>query len=118
MGAPEPGDAIVYLIERTSVTDEELAYLGDPALARMVEAWLKRPPVASAYLMTVGRNYQPVEGSELVNCDSYDDPFIFPDKESLFRQLPWLVKRVPGGAWVILATEDIHDAVQGVIRPH
>jgi hypothetical protein len=111
--ALQPGDNIVYLLDRTHVTAEDLAAMGHDELVRMADEWLKEHP--DRFFVTVARNYQPVSGTKLNTFDSHDDSVLFPDKAALLSALPMLARASGGYLWVILATRDVENAVQAAI---
>jgi hypothetical protein len=108
-----PGDSIVYLLDRTRVTDGNLVDIGDDELARMADEW--RAQHHERFFITVARNYQPIAGSELNTFDSHDDSVLFPDKAALLAAMPTLARETGGSVWVILASQDVEDAVRAAI---
>jgi hypothetical protein len=110
---PEAGDDIVYLLDRTRVTDEDLAATGDDELVRMANEW--RQEHSARFFCTVARNYQPVAGTNLNTFGSHDDSLLFPDKAALLSALPMLARASGGYLWVILATQDVEDTVRAAI---
>jgi hypothetical protein len=115
----KPGDNLVYLLDRTRVTDDDLADIGDGELTRMATEW--REQHHERFFVTVARNYQPIPGSDLNTFDSHDDSVLFPDKAALLAAMPALSKGSAGSLWVIVATPDVEDAVRAAItafKPH
>jgi hypothetical protein len=107
------GDNLVYLLDRTIVTDDDLADTGDDELVRMANEW--RQEHVARFFITVARNYQPIAGSGLNTFDSHDDSVLFPDKAALLAALPALSHGAAGALWVILATPDVEAAVRAAI---
>jgi hypothetical protein len=109
------GDSLVFLLDRTIVTDKDLADTGDDELVRMANEW--RQHHSARFFVTVARNYQPIAGSTLNTFDSHDDSVLFPDKAALLAALPTLSRGTGGCLWIILATKDVEDAVRAAITP-
>jgi hypothetical protein len=113
MSALRPGDNIVYLLDRSHITDEDLADTGDDELERMATQW--RQGYVERFFVTVARNYQPIAGTDLNTFDSHDDSLLFPDKAALLAALPELARLTRGALWIIVATHDVEDAVRSGI---
>jgi hypothetical protein len=107
------GDNLVYLLDRTIVTDHDLAETGDDELMRMGAEW--RREHSARFFFTVARNCQPIAGSELNTFDSHDDSVLFLDKAALLGAMPTLSRGTGGSLWLILATKDVESAVRAAI---
>src|SRR5260370_35297985 len=94
------GDNLVYLLDRTIVTDDDLAATGNDELMRMADEW--RREHSARFFITVAHNYQPIAGSVLNTFVSHDDSVLFPDKAALLAALPTLSHGTGGHLWVIL----------------
>ncbi len=112
---PRPGDNIVYLFDRERVGHDDLAKMRNGALTQMAAKWLQQYP--HRFFLTVARNYQPIAGTELHTFDSHDDSVVFQDKRALLDYLPQLSRVTAGFIWVILATEDVADALRAGLEP-
>ena len=110
-----PGDNIVYLFDRETVTDSDVEDVHNSVLKRMASEWLQQ--YTQRFFLTVARNYQPIAGTELNTFDSHDDSVLFQDKAALLAMLPRMSSAWQGFIWVILATSDVGDAAHAVIEP-
>jgi len=110
-----PGDNIVYLFDRETVTDSDVEDVHNSVLKRMASEWLQQ--YTQRFFLTVARNYQPIAGTELNTFDSHDDSVLFQDKAALLAMLPRMSSAWQGFIWVILATSDVRDAAHAVIEP-
>jgi hypothetical protein len=108
-------DNLVYLLDRTIVTDDDLADSGDDVLVRMANEW--RREHSARFFLTIARNYQPIAGSEHNTFDSHDDSVLFPDKAALFAALRTLALGTGGARWIIVAAKDVETAVRAAIKP-
>ena len=110
-----PGDNIVYLFDRETVTDSDVEKVRNSVLKRMASEWLQQ--YTQRFFLTVARNYQPIAGTELNTFDGHDDSVLFQDKAALLALLPRMASAWQGFIWVILATSDVCDAARAVIGP-
>ena len=110
-----PGDNIVYLFDRETVTHSDVEKVRNSVLKRMASEWLQQ--YTQRFFLTVARNYQPIAGTELNTFDWHDDSVLFQDKTALLALLPRMVSAWPGYIWVILATGDVRDAAREAIGP-
>jgi hypothetical protein len=109
-----PGDNIIYLLDRDHVTETELEKIQNPALKQMAGDW--RRQYEHRFFVTVARNYQPIAGSAMNTFESHDNSVLFLDKAALLEHLPRLERFASGFIWVVLATEDVQDAVRALVE--
>ena len=107
------GDHIVYFFDRQRVTHADLAQMRNPTLTSMAAEWLQQ--YGHRFFLTVARNYQPIAGTELHTFDSHDNSVVFVDENALTEYLPQLVRVTQGYMWVVLATEEIEDAIRTAV---
>jgi len=109
----QPGDNIVYLLDRERVTPTVLETIQNSDLTRMAAEWLQQYP--HRFFLTVARNYQPIAGTEFHRFDSHDDSVLFQDKDALVEYLPRLSQVTAGYMWVVMATEDIQESARRAV---
>jgi hypothetical protein len=107
------GDSIVYLLDRTHVTEADIADMGNAVLTQMANEWLKAYP--ARFFTTVARNYQPIVGSKLNTFDSHDDSVLFHDRPALVAALSTLARSTGGCRWIIVAPPDVQDLMRSAI---
>jgi hypothetical protein len=109
------GDNLVYLLDRTIVTNDDLADSGDDVLVRMANE--SRRERSARFFLTIARNYQPTAGSALNTFDSHDDSVFVPDKAALLAALRTLALGTGGALWIILAAKYVATALRAAIKP-
>ncbi len=113
IGPFRPGDNVVYLLDRTHVTDADLELTGNSELIRMAKEWLAEYP--ARFFVTVAHNFQPVPATQLNTFDSHEQAVLFPDRAALSASMPALAGTTPNAVWVIFAPEEIRAEVTASI---
>lgn len=108
-----PGDSIVYLLDRATVSEAVLATIRNPVLVGMATQWLREYP--HRFFLTIARNYQPIPGTTLHTFDSHDDSVLFLDEAALMGAMPRMASATGPLLWVVLGTEDVRRAVTAAL---